>query len=154
MAGAPEITPHLGGVGGYGGAMRLLLLAASAAFLFSCGGFKKDLDTICHVRERVSMPAGADAEKQEAVITEFLVTNVKSPEAKRMYATFGSKTRAEQAKVLRDTAAKQGVSPCPLADELDRPVAAPKPAAPAAAPAPAPEAAPAAAPAAPAEPQK
>ncbi len=126
--------------------MRPLLLVVPLLMLCACDPAKKDLETICHVRERVKMPAGADDEKQQAVITEYLTMNVHSPKVRSMVARFGSKSAEEKAQVLRKEAANEGISPCPLADEFDPPN---KPAKPAAAQAPAPAPAPATAEAAP-----
>lgn len=99
--------------------MRRLALTTTLLLLAGCGGYKKDVETICNVRTLVSVPAGADAAKQESVLSEYLSTNIHSPKARKMFATLGSLTPVEKAKVLRKEASKEGVAPCPLADEFD-----------------------------------
>ena len=99
--------------------MRRLLVVTAGLLLAGCGGFKKDLQTICDARARAKVPAGATTEQQTDAISAFLFLNVHTPKAKKIFASIGSLSTAEKAKVLRREAAKEGITSCALADELD-----------------------------------
>lgn len=108
----------------YGAAMRSLLLVVSVVALTACGGYKKDVETICNVRARAGVSADAGADAQADAIATYLMLHVHTPKAKKMMATMGSKSLAEKAAVLAREAKAEGVSPCPLADEYTAPAAA------------------------------
>ena len=87
----------------------------------SCGGYKKDLEAVCDARARAKIPADADEEARDAALSGYMLGHVYTPEAKKMFSRFGSLPAVAKAKILRTEAAKEGVSPCPLADEFDPP---------------------------------
>ncbi len=99
--------------------MRALALSMSWLLLAGCDGYRRDVETICAVRARVTLPAGADADAQEAAFTTYLMTNIHSPKARKMFATLGSLSPVEKARALRKEATAAGVTPCALADEFD-----------------------------------
>lgn len=101
--------------------MRTLLLLVSVVALTACGGYKKDVETICHARARAGVPADAGADAQADALATYLMLNVHTPKAKKMMATMGSKSLAEKAAVLAREAKAEGVSPCPLAEEYNAP---------------------------------
>ena len=98
---------------------RRLVAVTAVLLLTACGGFKKDLQTICDARARAQVPANTPADKQADLIAQYLFLNVHTPKAKKIFASLGSLSTAEKAKVLRREAAKEGITDCALADELD-----------------------------------
>lgn len=100
---------------------RALFLVAVMVCGFSCGGYRKDLETVCDARARAKIPANADDETRDAALSGYMLGHVYTPEAKKMFSRFGSLSSAAKAKILRTEAAKEGISPCLLADEFDPP---------------------------------
>jgi hypothetical protein len=105
--------------------MRVALVLVSSLVLLGCDAARKDLETICNVRARAKVPADASAEKAESMISEYLMLNVHSSKVKKTFATMGSKSPAEKAKLLRREATSEGLTSCPLADEFDPPAVKP-----------------------------
>jgi hypothetical protein len=101
--------------------MRRFVAVSAVLLLVGCGGYKKDLETICDARARAKVPATGKAEDQASAISEFLFLNVHTPKAKKIFSTLGSLSPAEKAKVLRREASKEGITSCALADEFDPP---------------------------------
>ncbi len=134
--------------------MRILLGLSTLLLVVGCGGYKKDVETVCNVRSRVKIPPGADAEKTEELVKAYLFVEIHSPKAKKVFLSLSSMSDEKKLALLRKEAAAEGLSSCPLADEAEAAIAAEKAkaaAAPVVAPTPAAEPAPAAAVAPPAQ---
>ena len=101
--------------------MRRFVAVLGLLGLAGCGGYKKDLETICDARARAKVPATGKPEDQATAIAEYLFLNVHTPKAKKIFGTMGSLSPAEKAKVLRREAGKEGITTCALADEFDPP---------------------------------
>lgn len=89
-----------------------LVLAASLA---ACGSYKGDLDTICHALERSGAGAGAPAERLSRA-GKWLEQNVQSSKGKTFFGNLGMADAPTRARILREEAAKVGITTCPLAD--------------------------------------
>jgi hypothetical protein len=101
--------------------MRSTLLVVTGLLLAGCSGYKNDVEAICNARTRAHVSADAGQAEQAQALAAWLMLNVHTPKAKRLFATMGSKTPAEKAAVLAREAKSQGVAPCPLAEEFGAP---------------------------------
>jgi hypothetical protein len=100
---------------------REILVAAVMVCGSSCGGYRKDLETVCDARARAKIPADADDDARDAALSGYMLGHVYTPEAKKLFSRFGSLSTVAKAKILRTEAAKEGIAPCLLADEFDPP---------------------------------
>lgn len=99
--------------------MKTPLAVAALCLLCSCGGYKKDVETVCNVRSHVTIPKGADAAEEAEAIKAYLFVQIHSPKAKKVFLSLGSMGDAEKVALLRKEAGEVGLSSCPLADEAE-----------------------------------
>lgn len=129
--------------------MRTLLGLSTLLLVVGCGGYKRDVETVCNVRARVKIPPGTDAAQIEERIKAYLFVEIHSPKAKKVFLSLATMTDEAKLALLRKEAAAEGLASCPLADEVEAALAAQKAKAAAAPPPPAPPPPAAAAPAEP-----
>ncbi len=74
------------------------------------------MTNICHANEH----AGSSSSVVTRTINEgeWIAKNVHSKEGKALFAKMTNAHGAERAEVLRSEAAKEGIQPCPYADEI------------------------------------
>jgi hypothetical protein len=99
--------------------MQRTLLVTMFAVLVGCSDPHRDLENICRASERSGSSPSDSPSTREEKLAKWLTANVKSKETRDVMSALASVPPPEKGALLRREALARGVSPCPLADEME-----------------------------------
>ncbi len=100
--------------------MRFAETALAAALLLAtpaCHSPKSDFENLCHATEHAGVTPDDDPATKAVKISKWISQNIKGSEATELMRALPNVDPKQKGALLTQTAAKYGVSPCPLATD-------------------------------------
>lgn len=95
------------------------LVAVVALATAACHTVHSDFDEICHARERAGVTIHDNPAEAAMRVADYMQGHIHTAAARKFLAGMVMLPPDQKVTVLRAEATKAGVSPCPMADELD-----------------------------------
>lgn len=99
--------------------VRVIFLALALAGLTACQSHHAAMEIICNASTECAPCRAADAPSRATFLAQYISDRVTNSEAVQMFSSFPTLDPAQRAPILRREAAREGISPCPMAEEME-----------------------------------
>lgn len=99
--------------------LRALLFTFALLGLTACQSHRAAMEIVCNASSGCPDCNAADPSIRAMHLAEYISTNVTNDEAVQMFAGIASIDPAERSRIIRAEAAREGLTSCAMADELD-----------------------------------